>query len=42
MTEREQAKDLAKQILSDRRDLEWLAPLAREFQKLVEKDEADD
>jgi hypothetical protein len=37
--DRQKAKDLAAQILRDSRDLEWLHPLAREFQKLAARDE---
>lgn len=37
--ERPMADQLARQILRDDRDLQWLHPLAREYQKLVERAE---
>ena len=36
MTDRELAFALARQVLTESRDLGWLIPLAREFLKLVE------
>ena len=36
MTDREHAAALARQILTESRDLGWLVPLAKEFLKLVE------
>jgi hypothetical protein len=36
MTERPLAESLAQQILRDDRDLQWLAPLAREYLRLLE------
>lgn len=35
MTQRDQAIALAKQILDDRSDLGWLAPLAAEFMAVI-------
>jgi hypothetical protein len=39
VSERPLAESLAQQILRDDRDLQWLAPLAREFLALVEREE---
>jgi hypothetical protein len=39
MTEREQAKALARQVLAAPYDLGWLIPLVLEFLKLIEREE---
>jgi hypothetical protein len=38
MTDRELAHELARQILATPGDLGWLIPLAREFQRLSERE----
>ena len=38
MTDRQQAEEIARQILAAPGDLGWLIPLAREFLKLVERE----
>jgi hypothetical protein len=38
MTDRELAVALARQVLTESRDLGWLIPLAREFLKLAERE----
>lgn len=39
MTDREQAKAVARQVLAAPHDLGWLIPLVREFLKLLEREE---
>jgi hypothetical protein len=38
MTDRELAHELARQILATPGDLGWLIPLAREFQRLADRE----
>jgi hypothetical protein len=41
-TDRELAVEIARQILTGSRDLGWLIPLAREFLRLSEREQASE